>query len=72
VGVKSFDRMGVEQGERAMLSWAIAFLVIAMIAAALGFGGVAGTAIVAAKLVVLVSIVALLASVAVGLVGRPR
>ena len=33
-----------------MFSWAIAFLVIALIAAALGFGGVAGTAIVAAKL----------------------
>ena len=34
-----------------MFSWAIAFLVIALIAAALGFGGVAGTAIVAAKLI---------------------
>jgi uncharacterized membrane protein YtjA (UPF0391 family) len=63
---------GQKKGEQAMLSWAIAFLVIAMIAAALGFGGVAGTAIVAAKLIFVVSIVALLASVAVGLVGRPR
>jgi uncharacterized membrane protein YtjA (UPF0391 family) len=64
--------VGKKKGEQAMLSWAIAFLVIAMIAAALGFGGVAGTAIVAAKLIFVVSIVALLASVAVGLVGRPR
>jgi len=54
-----------------MFSWAIAFLAIALIAAALGFGGVAGTAIVAAKLIFVV-IVALLASVAPGLAGRPR
>lgn len=55
-----------------MFSWAIAFLFIALIAAALGFGGVAGTAVVAAKLVFVVAVVALLASVALGLAGRPR
>jgi uncharacterized membrane protein YtjA (UPF0391 family) len=55
-----------------MFSWAIAFLLIALIAAALGFGGVAGTAIVAAKLIFVVAIIPLLASVALGLVGRPR
>jgi uncharacterized membrane protein YtjA (UPF0391 family) len=55
-----------------MFSWAIAFLVIALIAAALGFGGVAGTAIVAAKLVFVVAIVALPASMALGLAGRAR
>ena len=29
--------------EIAMLSWALTFLIIALIAAALGFGGIAGT-----------------------------
>jgi uncharacterized membrane protein YtjA (UPF0391 family) len=35
----------------AMLSWALTFLVIALIAAALGFGGIAGTAAGIAKIV---------------------
>ena len=34
-----------------MISWAIAFLVIALIAAVLGFGGIAGTAAGIAKLI---------------------
>ncbi len=34
-----------------MFGWAIAFLIIALIAAALGFGGLAGTAALAAKIV---------------------
>ena len=34
-----------------MLGWIITFLVIALIAAALGFGGIAGTAIGLAKIV---------------------
>jgi uncharacterized membrane protein YtjA (UPF0391 family) len=55
-----------------MFGWAIAFLVVALIAAALGFGGVAGTAIVAAKLIFVAAIIGLLASVALGLAGRPR
>ena len=33
-----------------MLSWAITFLIIAIIAAVLGFGGIAGTAVGIAKL----------------------
>lgn len=39
-----------------MLSWAIAFLVIAIVAAALGFGGIAGSATAAAKIFSLVSL----------------
>ncbi len=34
-----------------MFGWAITFLVIALVAAALGFGGLAGTAAFAAKIV---------------------
>jgi len=55
-----------------MFSWGIAFLVIRLIAAALGFGGVAGTAIVAAKLIFAAPIVALLVPVAAGPAGRLR
>lgn len=40
-----------------MLSWALTFLVIALIAAALGFGGVAGTATGIAQILFYVFIV---------------
>jgi uncharacterized membrane protein YtjA (UPF0391 family) len=68
---RAFKGVGEKKGERAMFSWAIAFLVIALIAAALGFGGVAGTAIVAERLIFVV-IATLLASAAPGPAGRPR
>ena len=40
-----------------MINWAIPFLVIALIAAALGFGGIAGTAVGLAKILFFVFIV---------------
>lgn len=40
-----------------MFRWGIIFLVIALIAAALGFGGLAGTAAGAAKIVFIVGII---------------
>ena len=40
-----------------LLHWAIVFLVIALIAAVLGFGGVAGTAMEGAKIIFWVAIV---------------
>jgi uncharacterized membrane protein YtjA (UPF0391 family) len=40
-----------------MLRWAVTFLIIALIAAVLGFGGIAGFAIEAAKLIFFVAIV---------------
>jgi uncharacterized membrane protein YtjA (UPF0391 family) len=40
-----------------MLSWALTFLVIALIAAALGFGGIAGTATGIAKILFFVFLV---------------
>ncbi len=40
-----------------MLGWAIFFLLVALVAAALGFGGIAGTAIEMAKLVFFIAIV---------------
>jgi uncharacterized membrane protein YtjA (UPF0391 family) len=45
-----------------MLSWAIFFLIVALIAAVLGFGGIAGTAVGIAKLVFFVFILLFVAS----------
>jgi uncharacterized membrane protein YtjA (UPF0391 family) len=60
--------------EIAMLGWAVTFLIIALIAAVLGFGGIAGVAIEAAKLVFFVAVVLFLIAALVGIVrGRtPR
>ena len=49
-----------------MLGWALTFLVIALIAAALGFGGLAGTAIEIAKIIFFVAIVLFLLSAVFG------
>jgi uncharacterized membrane protein YtjA (UPF0391 family) len=40
-----------------LLHWAIIFLVVALIAAVLGFGGIAGTAVGAAKILFWVAII---------------
>ncbi|MGA7389577.1 MAG: DUF1328 domain-containing protein [Pseudolabrys sp.] len=54
-----------------MLSWAVTFLIIALIAAVLGFGGIAGVAIEAAKIIFFVAIVLFLITALVGAVrGR--
>ena len=52
-----------------MFRWGIIFLIIALIAAALGFGGLAGTAAWAAKLVFVVGIIIFLDCL---LTGRKR
>jgi uncharacterized membrane protein YtjA (UPF0391 family) len=54
-----------------MLGWALAFLVVALVAAILGFGGIAGTAVSIAKLIFFVAIVLFLISAVAQLVrGR--
>jgi uncharacterized membrane protein YtjA (UPF0391 family) len=54
-----------------MIGWAITFLIIALIAAVLGFGGIAGTAIEIAKIIFFVAIVLFLIAAVVALVrGR--
>jgi uncharacterized membrane protein YtjA (UPF0391 family) len=53
------------QGDERMLSWALTFLVIALIAAALGFGGVAGAATGIAKILFVVFLVLFLVSLIV-------
>ena len=53
-----------------MFGWAIGFLIIALIAGALGFGVVAGTAFVAAKIIFVVALIAFLISAALGFSRR--
>jgi len=49
-----------------MLGWALTFLIIALIAAVLGFGGIAGTAIGIAKIIFFVAIALFLISAIAG------
>lgn len=55
-----------------MLSWAVTFLIVALIAAVLGFGGIAGTAIEIAKIIFFVAIILFLISAVAGLMQRGR
>jgi uncharacterized membrane protein YtjA (UPF0391 family) len=55
-----------------MIGWAITFLVIALIAALLGFGGIAGVAIEAAKIVFFVAVVLFLIAAVVGIARGRR
>jgi uncharacterized membrane protein YtjA (UPF0391 family) len=57
--------------ESTMLSWAVTFLVVALIAALLGFGGIAGLSVELAKIIFFVAIVLFAISAVVGLMrGR--
>jgi uncharacterized membrane protein YtjA (UPF0391 family) len=60
---KHSDRTSIRN---AMLSWSITFLVVALIAAVLGFGGIAGTAAGIAKVLFLVFLVLFVLSFIVG------
>lgn len=53
-----------------LLHWALIFLVIAIIAGVLGFGGVAGTAMEGARLLFWVAIVLLILSLVFGVLRR--
>ena len=54
-----------------MLGWAITFLLVALVAAVFGFGGIAGTAVEIAKLIFFVALVLFAISAVIGLLrGR--
>jgi len=53
-----------------LLHWAVVFLVVAIVAALLGFGGVAGTAMEGARLLFWVALVFLVVSLVIGLMRR--
>lgn len=55
-----------------MLGWALTFLIVALIAAALGFGGIAGVAVEAAKIVFFVAIILFAVSAIAGFVRGRR
>ncbi|MBU6457602.1 MAG: DUF1328 domain-containing protein [Bradyrhizobium sp.] len=56
-----------------MLSWVATFLIIALIAGILGFGGLAGTSIEIAKIIFFIAVVLFLVSAIVGVArGRTR
>jgi uncharacterized membrane protein YtjA (UPF0391 family) len=57
--------------EKTMLSWVVTFLIIALIAGVLGFGGIAGASVEIAKMIFFIAVVLFLISAVVGLVrGR--
>jgi uncharacterized membrane protein YtjA (UPF0391 family) len=53
-----------------LLHWAIIFLVVALVAALLGFGGVAGTAMEGAKLLFWVAIILAVVAFVVSLIRK--
>jgi uncharacterized membrane protein YtjA (UPF0391 family) len=56
-----------------MLSWVVTFLIIALIAGILGFGGIAGASVEIAKVIFFIAVVLFLISAVVGLArGRTR
>jgi uncharacterized membrane protein YtjA (UPF0391 family) len=56
---------------KTMLSWVVTFLIIALIAGVLGFGGIAGASVEIAKVIFFIAVVLFLISAVVGLVrGR--
>ena len=55
-----------------MLGWVITFLVIALIAAILGFGGIAGVSIEIATVIFFIAVVLFLISAIVGLARGRR
>jgi uncharacterized membrane protein YtjA (UPF0391 family) len=58
------------KGGKIMLGWAVTFLVIALIAALLGFGGIAGAAAGIAKILFFVFLVIFLVSLIMGVSRR--
>jgi uncharacterized membrane protein YtjA (UPF0391 family) len=53
-----------------MLNWVVTLLIIALIAALLGFGGIAGAAVEIAKVIFFIVIVFFLIAVVMAMIGR--
>jgi uncharacterized membrane protein YtjA (UPF0391 family) len=70
--------LGRDQGRNinrgfVMLSWVVTFLIVALIAGILGFGGIAGVSIEIAKTIFFIAVILFLISAVVGVVrGRSR
>ena len=55
-----------------MLSWVVTFLVIALIAAFLGFGGIAGASLEIAKIIFFIALILFLVAIVAGAFGGRR
>ena len=56
-----------------MLGWVVTFLIVALIAGILGFGGIAGASVEIAKIIFFIAVVLFVLSAVVGLArGRTR
>lgn len=53
-----------------LLHWAIIFLIVALVAAFLGFGGIAGTAMEGARMLFWVAVILFIVSAVVGFIRR--
>jgi uncharacterized membrane protein YtjA (UPF0391 family) len=62
VGLLATSRSETAAKEALMLSWALAFLIVAVIAAVLGFGIIAGTAAAIAKVLFFIFLILFLAA----------
>ena len=61
---------GLSNGaEHVGLGWVVTFLVIGLIAAVLGFGGIAGASFAAAKIIFFIALLLLLISIIFGTLG---
>src|SRR6185437_5971322 len=71
-GVKTtpLDQRTFNPGERPMLYWALMFLVVALIAAIFGFGGIASTATGIAQILFVVALVLFLVSLLANFMRR--
>src|SRR5215468_8676471 len=61
----------LSRGEFFMLYWAFVFLLVAIVAGALGFGGIAGTATGIAKVLFFIFLVLFIAGLVLGWGGSP-
>lgn len=55
-----------------MLRWALGFLIVAIIAALFGFGGIATTSVGIAKLLFFLFLIGFLVTLVLGLFSQPR
>jgi uncharacterized membrane protein YtjA (UPF0391 family) len=70
VTLMAYEQERTSMSGNNLFSYAVIFLVVALAAAFLGFGGVAGTAMEGARLLFWVAIVLVVVSVVVGLMRR--
>ena len=63
----------IEQEVKDMLGWVVTFLIVALIAGILGFGGIAGASVEIAKIIFFIAVVLFVVSAVVGVArGRTR